>query len=220
MESLMRDRAEKQLRQLISREKIRKMFRKLSRVLNKHKGKGLSRIDVPDALASNETNGDTNNPKTWKGPWKPVTNPTEIAEAVCKVNTAQYHQAHNTPFGTGPVAELFGRRGDTTASVDLLRGRLPELPDATLPETMRILQTLAQPYPAAPGTAIISPEEFVSTYTAASKQTSSSPSRRHIGHYKAVLDDPLLVQLHAHMMSIPFQAGFAPDRWTKVTDIM
>jgi len=26
--------------------------------------------------------------------------------------------------------------------------------------------------------------------------------------------------MHAQMMSLPFQAGFAPDRWTRVTDIM
>jgi hypothetical protein len=50
--------------------------------------------------------------------------------------------------------------------------------------------------------------------------TSSSPSGRHIGHYKAIIKDPVLVSLHTAMMSIPFQVGIAPERWTKVTDIM
>jgi hypothetical protein len=81
MESVKRDKAEKQLKQLISREKLRKMYRKLSKVLNKHRGKGLSQIDIPDAAASTEMTGDPNCPKTWKGPWKSVTNPTEIAKA-------------------------------------------------------------------------------------------------------------------------------------------
>ncbi len=50
--------------------------------------------------------------------------------------------------------------------------------------------------------------------------TSSSPSGRHIGHYKAALIAPNLVQLHSTMMSLPFQHGFAPEQWTHVTDIM
>ena len=110
------------------------------------------------------------------------------------------------------MAELVGQHGDTPESVALLRGHLPSLPNSTLPETMRILQTLATDYPVAPGTAAISSEEFEATYAAASENTSSSPSGHHIGHYKAILDNPLLVQLHSSMMSIPFQAGFAPER--------
>jgi hypothetical protein len=89
-----------------------------------------------------------------------------------------------------------------------------------MPETFRVLQTLATQTSQVEASAVIIPDEFRSTYLVAHEQTSSSPSSRHIGHYKAVLADPLLVQLHAQIMSLPFQAGFAPDRWTKVTDIM
>jgi hypothetical protein len=219
-ESVKRDRAEKQLKKLISREKLRKMFQKISKVLNKSATKGLTRIDILDSRGATDTSGDPNNPKTWKGPRRSVTNPTDIAKAVCKANIEQYHQAHITPFGSGPLAALIGRRGDTPALVDLLRGTIPELLNLLMPETMRILQTLATQYPAATGTAVITPEEFVSTCRAADENTSSSPSGRHIGHYKAILDDHLLVQLHSRMMSLPFKAGFAPERWTKVTDIM
>ena len=221
LEHLLKDKSAKQLKQLISREKMRKMYRKLGRLLNKSKGSGLSRIDIPDAAAVTATSGDPNCPKTWKGPWKSVTNPREIAQEVCKINSAQYHQAHTTPFGSGPLADMIGRRGDTPTSQELLRGTLPpEMPPSLLPETLRVLHSLAQPVPQLGGSAVLTPAEFKATYSVASEQTSSSPSGRHIGHYKAVLQDPQLVQLHSQMMSIPFQVGFAPDRWTKVTDIM
>jgi len=220
MESVKRDKADKQLKQLLSREKLRKMFRKIGKTLNKHQGRGLRRIDVPDPAAANDTSGDPNQPKTWRGPWKSVTNPSEIAKVVCQVSTEQYRQAHGTPFGSGPLADLFGRRGDTLSSDDLLRGTLPDLPSTLIPETLRILQTMATQLPTADGKSVITPEEFGSTYTIANEQTSSSPSGRHIGHYKAILEDPLLVRLHSTMMSIPFQVGFAPEQWTKVTDIM
>ncbi len=213
--------SEKQLKQLISREKMRRMYRKIGRTLNKVAGKGLSRTDIPDAAAVTEGPGDPDDPKSWKGPWKSITNPTEIARAVCKVNARQYHQAHTTPFGSGLVARLVGRCGDTSTANALLQGTIPEsLPSSTMPEILKVLNTLASPVSIASGTAVITPDDFRSTYRVANEGTSSFQSGRHIGHYKASLKDPRLVQLYSQMMSIPFQIGFAPQRWTKVTDIM
>jgi hypothetical protein len=80
---------------------------------SKHTKKGLSHIDVPDTSAETATSGYPNCPTTWKGPWRSVTNPQEIAQEVCKINANQYHQAHCTPFGSGPVADMFGQRGNT-----------------------------------------------------------------------------------------------------------
>jgi hypothetical protein len=197
------------------------MYRKIRRVLNKTKGTGLSRIDIPDPSAASDVTGDPNNSKTWKGAWKSITSPSGIAQEVCKVKIAQYHQAHATPFGSGPLADMIGRRGDTPCSQELLCGTLPpEMPPSLLPETLRVLNFLVQPVPQTTGSPVITPAEFVSTYSVASEQTSSSPSGCHIGHYKAVPKEPSLVQLHAQMMSIPFQVGFAPERLTKVTDLM
>jgi hypothetical protein len=79
---------------------------------------------------------------------------------------------------------------------------------------------LASEYPTIAGSTIIMPEEFSSSYKVAKENTSSSPSGRHIGHYKAILKDQTLTALHAAMMSIPFQVGIIPDRWKQVTDIM
>jgi len=77
MSSVREERVEKQLKQLISREKRRKMYWKLGVLLNGTKEKGLRRIML----------GDPKDPKSWQGPWRSVTNPTKIAREVCKVNT-------------------------------------------------------------------------------------------------------------------------------------
>jgi len=132
----------------------------------------------------------------------------------------QYHQAHKTPFGSGPLATLLGRTGNTITAKRILSGDIDNRPLCHLPETARVLQTLAKDYPSSQGTAIISDTDFVGTYKAAKESTNSSPSGRHIGHYNAILKDPVLVGVHATMMSIPFQVGIVPDRWKKVLDIM
>ena len=115
--------------------------------------------------------------------WLSVTNPNEIAKVVCQINAAQYHQAHDTPFGSGPLADMIGRQGDTVISADLLQGKLPtSLPSDLLPETLHVLQSLATPASTTDISPIITDEEFVQTYRVAQENTSSSPSGRHIGH--------------------------------------
>jgi hypothetical protein len=60
----------------------------------------------------------------------------------------------------------------------------------------------------------------MASYRVAKESTSSSPSGRHIGHYKASLADPTLVSLHTTMISLPFQVGLIPNHWKCIIDIM
>ncbi len=217
------ERVANQIKQLLKRENLRRMFRKIKRILKPVAQLGLSRVDIPDVSSTNQSHGDPTKPKDWKGPWLTITKPSDIASVIKNINKAQYHQAHETPFGSGPVAEAFGRRGDTELADSVLNGNVPPTLRAApiLPETCSILETLAKEFPTVPcGEIGISSDEFVAVYSVAKESTSSSPSGRHIGHYKVATKDPTLAQLHSRMMSFPFQHGFAPDRWKRVTDIM
>jgi hypothetical protein len=84
--------------------------------------------------------GDPNNPKTWKGPWVTITQPTDIAKTICEMNDTQYDQAFTMPFGSGPLATALGRNSDTATALSLLKGVLPP----SLSETARLLQTLVK----------------------------------------------------------------------------
>jgi hypothetical protein len=91
------------------------------------------------------------------------------------------------------------------------------------PETLQLLQmiTTTNTQHAHPSVDVnISVEAFQSCYKAEKENTSSSPSGRHVGHYKAAAMSDHLSAIHAMMMSVPFRAGFSPQRWRRVVDIM
>ena len=68
--------------------------------------------------------------------------------------------------------------------------------------------------------AYITEHQFITKYKGANEATSSSPSSRHVGHYKAILDSPAIVKLYTAMLNIPFQTGVSPRHWQVVVDIM
>jgi len=130
----------------------------------------------------------------------------------------------SNPYASGPLADYLGPRGDSKGATDLLNGTLP--PSTIIqhlkPETVAVLEVLAKPpmFKTFKSTAQIMQADFIGTYKASKESTSSSPSGRHIGHYKAVTDDPELVEIHSGMMSLPHLNGFSPSRWQKVVNIM
>jgi hypothetical protein len=209
---------------LIHRERTRRMHCKIGHLLRGTSPLGLNRVDVPEInTPSSASLGNPNDPKTWKGPWVTITQPTDIAQTICKINATQYNQAfHTTPFGSGSLATALGRKGDTATALILLKAVSPPSLSAGLhPETTRLLQTLATPIPIEKeAKVLITADNFTQTYRLAKEATSSSPSHCHISHYKAGINDPSLTQLHSSMMSLAFKHGFAPPRWTRFVYII
>jgi hypothetical protein len=139
-------------------------------------------------------------------------------------NQRQYHQVHTTPFGTEPLASYVGYKADTPGAEDIIQGKPlpPEVQHRLLPETVAIFNTLCNlpSHPKYSTTSTISPTQFQECYRIIDERTSSSPSGRHIGHYKAAVSSDILSTLHSSMMSIPLMAGFSPERWRQIIDVM
>jgi exonuclease III len=216
-------RMEKELKELKKREHKRRQYRRISYTLRPDTNtRGLTRLDIPasDTLEPFPIGPD---PKTWKGPWRSITDPNMIAKHICAANRRQYNQSEATPFGSGYLASEFNLDASSGAADLLLEGNFqPNRDLIRLPETLEILNKLSNPLNLSPKeiNTFITPEEFVSAYKVAHESTSSSPSGRHVGHYKAATSDPLLAELHSTMMSIPYMVGYSPKRWRKVIDVM
>jgi hypothetical protein len=222
-EERLRLRTKEAVHRIIKKERKQAMFRSIGVTLDPSGGNkgGIARIDVPSPPPGVDPT--TIDPKTWNGPWRAVTDPEEIGYYVCQTNVKQYNQAELTPFASGYIADLLG---DVLTSPDasaLLTGTLDlDKSQIPLPETLTLNDFLGRPYPSqmAPCTGKITTQQFVDNYKQVKERTSSSFSGRHVGHYKAILEDETLVKIHSTMMSIPYQVGFSPCRWHQVVDVM
>jgi hypothetical protein len=199
------------------------MYRMISNILTDLSPgvKGLTHIDIPATSTLQPFPIDPDS-KIWTGPWRSITNPSDTMKHTGAAKVRQYNQAEHTPFGSGELAQSLGSLADTPIASSLLKGTVPNLQTTLLPETINILTNLSTPLTMASQeiSASISPEQFVSTYKNVKENTSSSLSGRHVGHYKAVLDDPFLCEIHSTMMSLPYLKDFSPICWRSIVDVM
>jgi hypothetical protein len=210
---------DKDIRRIQRNEYISRSHRKVQNTLHPNSAQaGLSAIDIPFAQKE-ETQID---PKQWAGSWTTITDPQEIATKICSANSAQYHQATDTPFASEPLRSYFGLNGDGPGVQQILASvpPPPHIMDNLLPETQALLRTLANIPIASSIDTSITTAKFRQLNNILPEKISSSPSGRHIGHYKAIAKSEKLTNIWATMMALPHLAGFSPKRWREVVDVM
>ena len=127
------------------------------------------------------------------------------------------------PLNAGHLLEDFGTLGDTDAVTQLFQGTYkfhPTVDKATadyLREAARIHNELAT-LPSI--TTEVTTEEYISFWSKAKENTSSSKSGRHFGHYKAICSDPDLVALQLASINHAATRGSPLSRWSNGVTVL
>ena len=206
-------------------EDIKAMYRKLRFVCkNSDQRSGLSSLEVPL--------DPTDDPKKCTV-WRTVDTPEEITEYLLARNQLHFGQAAGTPFTVPPLNVLVDFSASTKTSELILKGNYDntELADIT-----RLLLTHLKckvPLDLLPQS--ITEADMQKKFSLWKESTSTSPSGRHLGHYRSLLpkdlpDDPrssdmakhraILLTLHHSMINLALQQGQSYDRWQKVVNVM
>ena len=212
-------------KQVQKAEEIKAMYAKL-RFIRKDSNQqsGLSRLEVP--LNPLE------DPKTCTV-WRTVDSPKEITTFLLERNRKHFGQAAGTPFTLPPLSTIIDFSASTTSCEAILQGTYSNADIDTLTQLFLHHMALKTPIDFLPP--IITLEDMQSKFAIWNESTSTSPSGRHLGHYRSLLQrempiDPRaprmedcrqdLVRLHHSMINLALKEGKSYSRWQKVVNVM
>jgi hypothetical protein len=162
------------LTQLLNREQTRADFAYLRSVFKDTKSTGLKYIEVPDP---------DNPSKSIE-----IYDPSEMTKYLLKRNQKHFGQANNTPFTSDPLKSIYEYNGTNKNSKDLIIDRVFPNEIKDLEEsTKQFLEMLASNKQIPHIADTITYEEFKMGISKWKERTTTSPSGRHLGHYKLLL---------------------------------
>eukprot|EP00957_Ditylum_brightwellii_P203668 15335690-Ditylum_brightwellii.AAC.1 len=141
--------------------------------------------------------------------------------ALVRRNKLHLHQAYSTPFAQKNMQDYIGEFGTERAAQEILDGKFDLNQFKNLPAVnFWIKHNLWRAAAANSVNIKLSVDEFKGLLKKQNESTSSSPSGRHYGHFKVLLEFNNILEMHCRMMTLPFCYGFTPTRWLKSVDVM
>lgn len=145
------------------------------------------------------------------------TDKESVERAIMENNTTKFRLTENTPPMQDPLLSDLGYLADTDAAEQILAGTY-ECPEGVDEYTRDFLQCLQRPSQIEQDASIdtsISRSDFQDFWKNAKERTSSSMSGLHYGHYKAVIENDLLSEMHAVATHLAVNTGFSYPRWQR-----
>jgi hypothetical protein len=154
--------------------------------------------------------------------WTALVERQAIFEALIKNGKEHFSQATDTPFATGPVADLIGPFEFNESSQQILRGEFDIDSISDDIQLRSIIKAMAHSNPANPIEidSELTIEKLKTGFSYIKESTSSNPDGLHHGHWKTLIKDDDAFELYALMIMFAFKFGELPDTWTSSHQII
>lgn len=180
---------------------------------------GISHVEIHDQAKGNITK---------------ITDPSQIVATLIECNTAHFGQAQGTPFTTGRLKDLIGYEGRADVIDQIINGN----PPAALLEPNNGAEVIIRQLSNGCRLPIISSDisfmEYKSAFRKWAEKTSTSPSGRHLGHYKVLFhtdgipvedesDETMndhILQVYHRITTAALLSGNSLTRWQQATTAM
>lgn len=214
--------------------KDKKLYKSLRQHFHPANHSGITHILLPDK----DINGNPTDNVDAADTWRAETNPQEVIDKIYARNIQHFGQAQGTPFTTPSLSTAFGYTGMTYKGVSLVQdGELPSLIEHLPQPECDILHEL-QPTVDNPHIVynyLITLEGFTKGIRKWREATSTSPSGKHLGHYKSLISidsyasqytedtpdpGPQLLEVLYHIAAAAFISGVTLNQWKNITTCM
>jgi Reverse transcriptase (RNA-dependent DNA polymerase) len=193
----------------------------LRRIFKGTQGKGITTIEIPS--------------KEDPTKYTSLNTPSEMEDPLLDRNINHFGQAEGTPFTLDPLLSTYGYEGCNEFSTKLIDEGL--IPDEMYeqPEYVKmILRKLSNGENLPKIESEITFEEFIAGFKSWKEKTTTSPSGRHLGHYKLLISLPIYetinrinTNLGIKILNVYYQiamttaaAGITLTRWSNISTIM
>ena len=216
--------------QLLNTEQMRKPYCTIHLAMPKPRFGGLSKLFVPSGVknyqvAAKFSQADGSITKAnliamaqadkHSVVYDTVLDSEEIENELMAYNRNWFRQASDTPFGHGDLYDMVGYDGLTEEADNIVAGfNIGYMGIPMCRELQVFLEECKRPDAVSDICTTITLEEFKSNVRKWKESTSTSPSGRHLGHYRTAILDDHVSSIHTAMLNLPIQHGFAPERWT------
>lgn len=182
---------------IIRCEKQRNIFRKVRRYLKPTPNSSIDRVLVPDGEH-----------------WKEITEADEIYKHLQTQAIKEMNSADGTPFTTAPLDKIIPPWSPAPDTESILNGTF-EPPTHCTQEIKDLFTQLTYKNSTKPPTLDIpiTIEDWTASIKSKKESTASSPSGRHIGHYKAALECEPLLSFHLDIINFARLFTSPPPRW-------
>ena len=220
-------RKSKILQNTIDGESIRQVFGNLRRIVKPSETSSLSKLLVPhrtdlDSAASSSYRITQDTPPD-EILWETVVDQDSIDRHLLQYNRDSFRAASSSPCGHGVIHDALTFSSLSPESLLLLAGTIPTdwcVSDNHLREFLAsfVIPEHIQSQAEIPTT--ISHDDIIHGFKGWKENTSTSPSGRHLGHYKALIQHPTLLQCFSQFMNTVVHCGIAIPRWCMATNVM
>lgn len=213
----------------IDTEVCRKTFRDIRNILKPTSHSAISQIQVPrQSQEANELSGKEMHECLSSIPkediiWDTIIDREAIERHLLHYNREAFRAAAASLCGHGVIYQAITFSSLSPSAETLLKGMVPEswhgdntilkefLASFTIPQhvqnTERIVTT-------------ISDNDVSNGFKKWTESTTTSPSGRHLGHYKALIQDPTLLRCLTLFLDIILSNGLTIPRWCEATNVM
>jgi hypothetical protein len=205
------------LKNLLYREQSKYDFRYIKTVYKGEKGKGIHHIEIQEGQG-----------------WRTITDPILIEKILIDRNIQHYGQALNTPFTKGELYKQLTFTGTSEIAEDLVSGTGKKINiEQENAYTQTIVSEIQNHNKLNDISKDITFEEFKNGLIKWNERTTTSPSGRHLGHYKILTRLPVFESEHStinisekilyvyyQMMMICAKSGNTLERWCNVSTCM